>query len=403
MTAAKQVCACSATVAMLSPSFLANTGSLSRTLPRTRDKFKSTEYLREQARLKRTNTELERAQQWTAASAERPSRIGHDVRGADARIMLESRDVVSHGSPSRAKPASAKKAPPPTPKALKLVIRDICAQDLPNADAVGGSDPFARFTLLECEDKRISSCTKALQNNLNPVWSDAIELIIPAGSLPSRSKEPLIHLAVLDEDVAEAGEDGDVDLLGETVLRLTETSGAYFRVPMEGVGIFEGKKQPWFSLISFTYEISEYHPPPSAALLISGIELHDAPLAQFAALGILPGLRVRFGVPEASAVASNALISTPPVPPTTCSFLSWDELTVVLELGNAKRPPLLRAELCSDAWDDGATALAAGDVRLEPGSVMGREPNAALVSLTGASFRCRLQLFFDIVEQEVSA
>ena len=61
------------------------------------------------------------------------------------------------------------------------------------------------------------------------------------------------------------------------------------------------------------------------------------------------------------------------------------------------------AELCSDAWDDGATALAAGDVRLEPGSVMGREPNATLVSLTGASFRCRLQLFFDIVEQEVSA
>jgi hypothetical protein len=387
---------------MLSTSFegLANTGSLSRTLPRTRDKFKSTEYLREQARLKRTNAELERAQQWTAASAERPIRIGHDVRGADARIMLESRDVVSHGTPSRVKPASAKKAPPP--KALKLVIRDICAQDLPNADAVGGSDPFARFTLLECEDKRISSCTKALQNSLNPAWSDVIELIIPAGSLPSRSKEPLIHLAVLDEDVAEAGEDGDVDLLGETVLRLTETSGAYFRVPMEGVGIYDGKKQPWFSLVSFTYEISEYIPPPSAALLLGGIELHDAPLAQLAALGVLSGLRVRFGVPEASAVASKPLISTPPVPPTTCSFLAWDDLTVVLELGNAKRPPLLRAELCSDAWDDGATALAAGDVRLEPGSVTGGAPNAAVVSLAGASFRCRLQLFFDIVEPDVS-
>jgi hypothetical protein len=90
------------------------------------------------------------------------------------------------------------------------------------------------------------------------------------------------------------------------------------------------------------------------------------------------------------------------VPPTTCSFLAWDDLTVVLELGNAKRPPLLRAELCSDAWDDGATALAAGDVRLEPGSVTGGAPNAAVVSLAGASFRCRLQLFFDIVEPDVS-
>ena len=110
--------------------------------------------------------------------------------------------------------------------------------------------------------RRTVATTPVLQNTLNPEWDGALELIIPGGTTPSRTKEPLLHIAVIDDDNEEEGRDGDDDPLGEIQLRLTETCGAFFRVPMEGMGVYGGRKQEWESYITFCYELSEYIPAP---------------------------------------------------------------------------------------------------------------------------------------------
>jgi len=153
-------------------------------------------------------------------------------------------------------------------------------------------------------------------------------------------------------------------------------------------------------------------PPPTAALLLGGIELFDAPLAPIASYSALssgacsttelrPGLRVRFRLPEASGAHGARVIMTPPAPPTTSSFLSWDELTVVLELHDARREnasPLLRVDLWSDALVEGEAPIASGEVRLAVGTVPGEPANTVQLTLTGPEGASRLRLRFDTVE-----
>ena len=57
-------------------------------------------------------------------------------------------------------------------------------------------------------------------------------------------------------------------------------------------------------------------------------------------------------------------MATPPVPPTTSSFSSWDDLTVALELHNAPRPLLLSVQLWSPHLFEGSAPLASGEAHL---------------------------------------
>uniref|UniRef100_A0A7S2I4S8 C2 domain-containing protein n=1 Tax=Haptolina brevifila TaxID=156173 RepID=A0A7S2I4S8_9EUKA len=249
-------------------------------------------------------------------------------------------------------------------KQLKVQIRDVCAHDLPAVDGgssagASGTDPYAIFSILEC-DADVKSKTGVLEENLNPEWTDQVELIVPAGASAVRSREPLIRITVLDRDL---GEDDDEDVLGQAELRLTEVSGAFFRAPMHGFHEVWGKKTDWISYVSFSYEVLDYEPPPSATLVLSMLEL-GAPRIQAGSKQGHPNLRARFVLPE---LGDSSAISTPVCMPSTSSFISWDDIVIVLELRPpTARPPTLWVEIISE--DFGLT-LAAGAVKLPDGNV----------------------------------
>jgi len=271
------------------------------------------------------------------------------------------------GNPSVVKTlAPSARVPPKLPsyanQRLKIKIRDVCAHDLPNADAVGGgcSDPLAIFTVLEC-DGVPSARTGVIDDTLNPEWPDELELITPTGAAPVRSRQPLLRVTVLDQDL---GDEDDDDVLGQTELKLTEVSGAFFRAPMFGQGEFGGRKQDWISYISFSYEVCNYEPPQSANLVLSRIELGGNPSnpSNSEQRRGHPKLRARFMV---AGLGETSAVSTPACMPTTSSFISWDEIVVVLELHQATRPLTLWVEILSDgAGEQGKPPVAAGDVKL---------------------------------------
>ena len=74
---------------------------------------------------------------------------------ASATLSIASARISSHSSASpRAMTQATGVSASPCSTPLKLTLRNLCAHGLPNADEVGGSDPYVRFTLLECDGGR---------------------------------------------------------------------------------------------------------------------------------------------------------------------------------------------------------------------------------------------------------
>lgn len=262
-------------------------------------------------------------------------------------------------------------------KEYVLVVRELSAGDVPDADASSGSDPFAHFTLLNCEQQPMSR-TPAEMNTSHPSWTGALQLLLPAASEAALTRQPRLRVRVYDKDFT----DGD-DLLGETEVTLREPTGRFERLTLHGAPNTSaahleqyGDSFPDFT-ISFAWELSE-QVPPAARLKLHGLKAFELPVSPTAArapraaasAGSLP-LTVRrpflrFRLLEAAATETFA---TPAQP--AAATVAWaEDIAAALTLPRGSpRPPLVCVELCdADADDelhpDELHPLATADIRL---------------------------------------
>lgn len=103
---------------------------------------------------------------------------------------------------------------PGVPPAATLTIRAVKAFNVPDKDkkkASGGSDPYLRFSLLECGDLDEVARTTVKPNEPNPTWSESLTLELPRGS----PRPPLLCVRLWDDDLHDAD-----DPLATTDVRL---------------------------------------------------------------------------------------------------------------------------------------------------------------------------------------
>ena len=110
-------------------------------------------------------------------------------------------------------------APPPPPDPVMIVFHSISAKGIPNADAGGGSDPYARFTIIDDftankPGKNQIGYTSYIQNEVDPNWAgERLQLdLTPGGDRPIR-----LRVEVWDKDVKTAD-----DLIASAELTLSE-------------------------------------------------------------------------------------------------------------------------------------------------------------------------------------
>lgn len=86
--------------------------------------------------------------------------------------------------------------PPPEPTVI--VIHDISARGVPDADAVGGADPYARIICLDHDGaKKESVYTSYKYKTLNPVWEgERLQLKLTPGGI----RPPLLRIEIWDKD-----------------------------------------------------------------------------------------------------------------------------------------------------------------------------------------------------------
>ena len=76
-----------------------------------------------------------------------------------------------------------------------LILSQLSAKGVPNADKSGGSDPYVRFTLLNGSAETIETGrTQPQYNTTDPVWPHNVSLLMPSGSEAALNKLSLIHI-----------------------------------------------------------------------------------------------------------------------------------------------------------------------------------------------------------------
>ena len=102
----------------------------------------------------------------------------------------------------------------PAPEPTTIVLHKISARGVPDADAAGGADPYARFILLDSAEatKKETCYTSYKYKELNPVWEDErLQLkLAPGGKRP-----PRVRIEVWDKDMHSPD---DLIASGEVVL-----------------------------------------------------------------------------------------------------------------------------------------------------------------------------------------
>ena len=139
-----------------------------------------------------------------AAAAARAAWLAEEQRALESRRTSSTqrlRSVHDVHSTGFFLTSSQPAEPPPPPKEYRIVFRDIACRDVPTADAKGGSDPYVRFTLLECDEAQGKPVgrTQPLMNTSNPRWEHAVQLRVPPGSPAALSMSPLVQISVRDE------------------------------------------------------------------------------------------------------------------------------------------------------------------------------------------------------------
>ena len=105
---------------------------------------------------------------------------------------------------------------------------------MPDADADGGSDPYARFCLLDLLStgdyfpKKETAYTGYKKNEANPVWEgERLQLELP----PEDAKPPMLRIEVWDKDVQSPD-----DIIASVDLPLTQGESGTYNVTLKGVG-----------------------------------------------------------------------------------------------------------------------------------------------------------------------
>ena len=88
--------------------------------------------------------------------------------------------------------------PIPPPEPTTLVLHTISAFGLPDADAGGGSDPYARFIMLDHDfSKKETAYTSYKYKELNPIWEgERLQIKLAPGG----TKPPKLRIEVWDKD-----------------------------------------------------------------------------------------------------------------------------------------------------------------------------------------------------------
>ena len=254
-----------------------------------------------------------------------------------------------------------------------LLLSDIAAFGVPDADKRGGSDPYARFTLLNGSegDGAATARTQPLYNVVDPAWTGGCSLLLPAGSEAAMEKAPKLKVMVFDKDLTTAD-----DALGEAEVSLADAAaGAIDKLALAG------KNGHADFAISFKYALSEAV-APAATLTLTAIKASGVPDKD--ATGHTSDPYLSFKLREVGDLVECA--ATPAQPNTEAP--DWGELAITLELprGSA-RPPLLTVRLWDDDVHDDDDALAQQDVRLALGEGGAAAPQE--VTLTGRKGVCK--------------
>ena len=220
----------------------------------------------------------------------------------------------------------------------------------------GGSDPFARFTLLNLDNGGFESGrTQPLYNSTDPAWPHAVQLILPTGQGHRILQEggPLVSVTIWDKDMTSAN-----DMLGTAQLRLTGTSGAH-----DALALTDSGGGSTSCTISFKYSLSS-RVAPAATLTLRRIRAFDVPDKD-----VRPGSKgsdpyLSFKLLECGDLE---MVARTPAKPNQKNP-EWSEaLTLELPRGSP-RPSLLCVRVWDDDLHDADDPIATTDVRLVPTS-----------------------------------
>ena len=150
-----------------------------------------------------------------------------------------------------------------------LTFSHISANNVPRADKGHGqsndlSDPYVLFEVIsnDFDDTPYPTArTKPIEGVLQPKWTDAVALTIPAGSTAAMTRRPRIRISVFDKDISVEDE-----LLGTAEVDIDQDEGAFLDLTMTGAGNFAN-----FTL-SFEFSFNQFFPLPSALLRLTRIE-----------------------------------------------------------------------------------------------------------------------------------
>ena len=250
---------------------------------------------------------------------------------------------------------------------LTLIFHDISAVDVPDADVMSGSDPFATFTLVNCGGEPQMGRTPTEMNTNQPKWVGQCTVLLPAGSEAAMTKQPRLRIQVSDKDLTDADE-----LLGEAELLLTAPSGVVERLVLKGCpntsGTQGGIEKFADFTISFAYEISAFVTPP-AVLELSDVRAFELPCDAKLEKGRRGSVKttlvrspyLRFFAHE---VGGEQEMHATAFQPATANPV-WEGFACVLRLPKGSpRPPLVCVQLCDEDAVDGSNPLATADVRL---------------------------------------
>ena len=164
-------------------------------------------------------------------------------RALDAHIRELEQRIREYGM-------QVPEAPPGEP--TSIVLFDILAKSVPDADADGGSDPYARFVILVDDvPKKDIAYTSYLKNSVNPEWvGERLQLALA----PEDAKPPVMRVELWDKDMQTPD-----DVVAYCDVVLDQGIAGNMNISLKGIG--KGKDVPEFL---FSYSLLAVPEPVQA-------------------------------------------------------------------------------------------------------------------------------------------
>ena len=149
-----------------------------------------------------------------------------------------------------------------------LILSELRAHNVPDADSKGGSDPYLVVTV-EGEDEgsieASSGRTQPVMNTSQPVWDEELHVALVPDSEAALSHAPRVHIALYDKDLTDAD-----DLIAQA---WTTLEGPQGRLGASDDGVFTLRGVDGFHDVRIVgaYEIVPYVPPPRATLILTNL------------------------------------------------------------------------------------------------------------------------------------